>query len=465
MDRLDTLSPLDGRYRDKIEPLINIFSEKGLMQYRIMVEGEYLIALSEHPEIALRPFTESEKRLIRNLQCLTIIDARIIKLIEMSGYRDRGATHHDVKAIEYFMKDHFETTTLRNATKWVHFALTSEDITNIAYGLMLSEALGVIIIPLIEKLHRVIEGYALEYKDISMLGRTHEQPASPTTLGKEFKVFAARLTRQVIQLRNHTILTKLNGAVGNYNAHYVSYPKVNWIEFTKNFIESFNRNRIIRLEPNLITTQIEPHDTYAELFDILRRLNTILLDFQQDIRRYISDNWLIIKSRSGEIGSSTMPHKINPKEFENAKGNLILANAILTCFSSQLPVSLLQRELFDSTIERNFGTALGYSLVGYTSILDGLGKITVNKESIVRALEEHPEITTEALQTILRREGYEGAYEKLYQLVHGQKVTKEGLEKIISGLAIPEEIKNELKNITINNYTGLARQLVGVDIN
>jgi len=463
MDRLETLSPLDGRYRDRVEPLIKIFSEKGLMQYRIKVEGEYFIALSEHPDIALRHFTEAEKQLVRRLNHLTIIDARIIKLIEVSGHGDRKATHHDVKAVEYFLKDHLEATSLHDVTEWIHFALTSEDVTNIAYSLMLSDALETIIIPSLEKLRLAIEKRAQNYKNIPMLARTHEQPASPTTLGKEFKCFSSRLARQLKQLKQFEILTKLNGATGNYNAHYAAYPNINWIEFTIKFIEGFNKNRVIRLAPNLITTQIEPHDTYAELFDIIRRINTIIFDLQQDMRRYISDEWLMQKPTPGAIGSSTMPHKINPKEFENAKGNLQIASDFLNCFSNKLPISLLQRDLSDSTMERNFGVALGYALVAYTSILKGLEKITPDEAKMKQAIETHPEIISEGIQTILRRVGLETPYEKLHPLLQRKKMTLEDFKEFIDNLKITENLKTELHALSPMNYTGLAAKLVEIE--
>lgn len=463
MDRLEALSPLDGRYRDHLEKLAEIFCEKGLMQYRILVEAEYLIALSEHPETDLRNFGEEEKRRLIHQQHLTIIDARIIKMIEIAGHGDRKATHHDVKAIEYFLKDHLGTTSLRDVTEWIHFALTSEDITNIAYALKLRDALEKIIIPLLNRIYHIIEGKAREYKSVAMLARTHEQPASPTTLGKEFKVFAERLKRQLNKLKHFEVLTKLNSATGNYNAHYAAYPNIDWIQFSQDFIESFNKNHTIRLMPNLFTTQIEPHDTYAELFDIMRRINIILYSFQQNIRRYIGDEWLVQKSTTGEIHSSTMPHKINPKELENAKGNLKIANALFNCFSTELPVSELQRELSDSTIERNFGTALGYCVISYQNILQGLEKVTPDEIEMKHALEKHPEIISEAIQTILRREGLETPYEKLHAMMQKKKMTREDINQFIDNLKITENLKVELHAINAANFTGLAAKLADMD--
>lgn len=463
MDRLEALSPLDGRYRNHLEKLTKIFCEKGLMQYRILIETEYLIALSEHPETDLRKFSEEEKRHLRHQQHLITIDARIIKMIEIAGYKGRKATHHDAKAIEYFLKDHLGATSLKDIIEWVHFALTSEDVTNIAYALMLRDAIEKIIIPLLNSVYNVIEGKAREYKNIAMLARTHEQPASPTTLGKEFKVFAERLKRQLNQLKHFEVLAKLNSATGNYNAHYAAYPEVDWIQFSQNFIQSFNKNHTIRLVPNLFTTQIESHDTYAELFDIMRRINIILYAFQQNIRRYIGDGWLVQKTASGEIHSSTMPHKINPKELENAKGNLKIANALFNCFSTELPVSELQRDLSDSTIERNFGTALGYCVISYQNILQGLEKVTPDEIEMTYALEKHPEIISEAIQTILRREGLENPYEKLHVLTQKKKIREEDLKQFINSLNITENLKAELNAFNPLNYTGLAAKLAEMD--
>ncbi|MBI5398221.1 adenylosuccinate lyase [Candidatus Woesearchaeota archaeon] len=367
MGALEAISPLDGRYRRYTEALADIFSEKGLIQRRVKVEGEYLIFLSEHPQIGLREFSEKEKKLVRRLYDISTENAGIVKAIEVNGYRNVKPTNHDVKAIEYFMRDRLKGTSLEDSLDWIHFALTSEDVNNLAYGLMLSTGVGEIVLPSVQRLYETIEESAQRYKDVPMLARTHGQPASPTTFGKEFKVFASRMKRQLDQLAGFKILVKLNGATGNYDAHHASYPKVDWLEFTRDFVERFNERRRIRLEPNFVTTQIEPHDTYAELFDNLRRLNTIVIGFDQDMLRYISDDWVRQKPVEGEIGSSTMPHKVNPIDFENSEGNLGIANALFGYFSSKLPVSRLQRDLSDSTVERNFGVALGHSLIGYNS--------------------------------------------------------------------------------------------------
>ncbi len=460
MDKLEAISPIDGRYRRYTEPLADIFSEKGLIRYRVRVEGEYLLYLSEHSEIGTREFSGEEKDLVGRLYDVSTKDAGIVKAIEVKGHGNIKATNHDVKAVEYFMKEKLRGTSLDDSLEWIHFALTSEDVNNLAYGLMLSDGVGRVVLPTVEELYGTIEGLAQQYKDVPMLARTHGQPASPTTFGKEFKVFASRLRRQVDQLLAYEILVKLNGATGNYNAHQVAYPQVNWIAFTRDFIERFNDGKRIRVKPNLVTTQIEPHDTYAELFDNLRRLNTIIIDFDQDMWRYISDDWIKQKPVEGEVGSSTMPHKVNPIDFENSEGNLGIANALLGYFATKLPISRLQRDLSDSTVERNFGVALGHSLIGYKSAQKGLSKIAVNEQRAVEELENHPEVISEAIQTVLRREGAEMPYERLKELTRGRKPTMNDFRAFIDGLGVSPEVKEELRQISPTNYTGIARLLV-----
>ncbi|MEK6904820.1 MAG: adenylosuccinate lyase [Nanoarchaeota archaeon] len=476
MDKLEAISPVDGRYRRYTEPLAEFFSEKTLIKYRVQVEGEYLIFLSEHPQIGTRNFSEEEKDLVRKLYGLSTENAAVVKAIEMKGYGDIKPTNHDVKAVEYYMKDKLRGTSLEaveyymkdklrgtsleDSVEWIHFALTSEDVNNLAYGLMLSDALREVILPAVDEVYRTIERLAQTYQNIPLLARTHGQSASPTTFGKEFKVFSSRIKRQLDQVSVSEILVKLNGATGNYNAHAVAYPQVDWLNFTRDFIGKFNKEGKTKLIPNLITTQIEPHDSYAELFDNLRRLNTILIDFNQDIWRYISDDWITQKPVEGEVGSSTMPHKINPIDFENSEGNLGLANALFDYFSHKLPVSRLQRDLSDSTVERNFGVAFAHSLISYRSILKGLNKITVNESKVIEELEKHPEIISEAIQTVLRREGMGTPYEKLKDLTQGRKVTMNDFRMFIDGLAVPEMIKDELHQINPKNYTGIARLLV-----
>jgi adenylosuccinate lyase len=450
----NAINPLDGRYFEKTRELAQYFSEEALMKYRVMMEGEYLIALSVLNKTALRKFTPNEIKIIRNLyEKFDDVSYQEIKKVE-------GTTNHDVKAVEYFIKEKLSKTSLKDCTEWIHFAITSEDTNNISYALILSDALDNIIEPTITEIKLEMDVLVKKYKNLPMLARTHGQSASPTTFGKEMKVFSARLEKQLQNLKRIKIEAKLNGATGNYNAHLTAYPNANWPEFTKKFINSFNQTRTFKLEPNLITTQIECHDSYVMIFDALKHINTILLDFNQDMWRYISDNWVTQKPKAGEVGSSTMPHKINPIDFENSEGNLGLANALFEFFARKLPISRLQRDLSDSTVERNFGTAFGYSYLAYTSLIKGLSKISVNEVKIKEDLNAHPEVITEAIQTILRREGEKMPYEKLKELTRGKQVTLADIHKFIDALEVSEKIKKELKKITPENYTGLASKLV-----
>jgi adenylosuccinate lyase len=463
MDLLETISPIDGRYRRYAEKLAEFFSEKALIQHNIIVESEYLIALSENQEIDLRDFSQQEKDLLRKLSNLSTEDARIVKDIEVKGFKTIPPTNHDIKAVEYFIKDKLAATSLKDCLEWIHFGLTSEDTKNIAYGLMLSNAIGEIIIPVLEEVHKKIEEFAEKNQNVPMLARTHGQPASPTTFGKEFKVFSSRIKKQLDQLKDFEISVKLNGATGNYNAHYAAYPEVNWLKFSREFVERFNQNRKIRLKPSFITTQIEPHDTYAELFDNIRRINVILIGFNQDMWRYISDDWIKQKPVEGDVGSSTMPHKVNPIDFENSEGNLGIANALFGFFSTKLPISRLQRDLSDSTVERNFGVALAHCLIAYNSILKGLNKITVNENKVIQELEKHPEVVAEAIQTILRREGFLMPYEKLKELTRGKELKADDIANFVESLDIPDRVKEELQRVTPKNYTGIAQILTEIE--
>ncbi|MEK9182819.1 MAG: adenylosuccinate lyase [Patescibacteria group bacterium] len=452
---LNSISPIDGRYEKTTYVLSPFFSEKALMRYRVIVEGEYLIALSLSRKTALRKFSGVEIKKIRNLYELSLTDFEKIKNIEKT-------TNHDVKAVEYFLKEKLSKTSIRNSTEWIHFGLTSYDVNTPARGMMLSDALEQIIIPKINKVEGSIELFSKKYKDLPMLSRTHGQPASPTTFGKEMKVFATRLKKQSDILKNLKISVKFSGATGNFNAYVAAYPKIDWIKFAENFIGGLNKNRKIKLELNLLTTQIDSHDREAEIFDCLSRINTILIGFNQDIWRYISDEWIVQKSISGEIGSSAMPHKINPINFENSEGNLGLANALLNFFSCKLPISRLQRDLSDSTVERNFGSAFAYSLIAYENLLKGLSKIGTNKQKIKEDLNNHPEVVAEAIQTILRREGVKMPYEKLKDLTRGKNISLPDIHKFINSLEVSEKIKKELLKITPENYTGLASKLASM---
>ncbi len=441
------INPLDGRYFEKTRALAPFFSEEALMKYRVKVECEYLIALSFLGKTNLRKFAPEEIKIVKNIyEKFDTASYEKIKEFEKT-------TNHDVKAVEYFIKENLSKTSLKDSIEWVHFALTSEDTNNIAYALILSDSLGKVMMPKISEIILELNNLAKKHKDLPMLARTHGQSASPTTFGKEMKVFVCRIEKQLEAISNIKIQAKLNGATGNYNAHIAAYPNINWIGFGEKFIKN------LKLEPNLITTQIECHDSYVTVFDTIRRINTILLDFNQDIWRYISDGWVGQIPKAGETGSSTMPHKINPIDFENSEGNLGIANALFEFFARKLPISRLQRDLSDSTVERAFGTAFGHSYLAYTSLLKGLSKIKVNEEKIKEDLNAHPEVITEAIQTILRREGVEMPYEKLKELSRGKNVTLADIHKFIDALEVSEKIKKELLKITPENYTGLASKL------
>ena len=453
LSSLTAVTPLDGRYNKTTEPLAPYFSDKALIKYRIIVEGEYLRALSNVKGVKqFQPLSLKNLKIIRSIYNLSNADAEEVR-------RYDSITNHDVKAMEYFMRDKLKAAGLEKILEWMHFALTSEDVNNLAYAMMLSESIRDVMIPTLDDIIKTVEQFAKKYKNLAMLARTHGQPASPTTFGKEFKVFAVRLKRQRDSLKNYKILVKFNGATGNYNAHVAAFPKVSWVNFTKNFIQDISKFRKINLEPSLITTQIESNDTYAELFDNIRRINTILIGFNQDLWRYISDNWIILKPLEGEVGSSTMPHKVNPLDFEKSEGNLGMANALLTYFSTKLPIARLQRDLTDSTVERNLGVAFAYSLVAYKATLRGLGLIAPHERKITEELENHPEVVAEAIQTVLRREGVPIPYEKLKTLTRGKKVTMKDFAKFIDKLEIDPKVKKELKRFTPKNYVGIANKL------
>lgn len=458
---LNSISPIDGRYEKFTRQLAPYFSEMAFMRYRLLMECEYLIALSETKGMGLRKLSTKEKVLIRNLYGnFSAKDAQIISDIELKGYKNIKATNHDFKAIEYFIKDKLGKTSLKSVLEFVHFGLTTWDATNIGYALIISDSLENILIPEIEKIVYEINTLAKKYKNLPMLARTHGQPASPTTFGKEMKVFTTRIEKRLVGLQSIKIEAKLNGASGSYNALCAAYPKIDWIKFSQKFIESFNKTRTQKLAPNLITTQIECYDSFVAVFDTLRRINTILLDFNQDMWRYISDDWVGQKPKVGEVGSSTMPHKINPWFLENSEGNLGTANVLFEFFARKLPISRLQRDLSDSTVLRSIGTAFGHSMVGYKYLNNQLGRLVVNKERMLEDLNKHPEVITEAIQTILRREGVPMPYEQLKELSRGKQLTLLDIHEFIKGLDISEKTKKELLKITPQNYTGLAAKLV-----
>jgi adenylosuccinate lyase len=459
LDPLNAVSSIDGRYRATAVPLAAHFSEFALIQKRLIVECEYLIALSEEKGVGIRELTAEEKRVLRALPEISLEDAQIVKKIEREGYEGIPATNHDVKAVEYFLKSKLKGTSLTDVLEWVHFALTSEDVNSVAHALALRSGLEVVMLPALERVEKALTSLAREHADTAMLARTHGQSATPTTFGKEMNVFAKRLERQVAMLKKSSILAKWGGPSANYNAQMVAIPEVDWIAFANRFIDSLNTGAGIKLALNEVTTQIEPHDTYAELFDTMRRANTILLDLSQDMWRYISDGWVTQKPKEGEVGSSAMPHKVNPIDFENAEGNLGVANALFTHLSQKLPISRLQRDLSDSTVERTFGTAFAHSLIAYSSLTKGFGKISVNAAALSEALRAHPEVLAEAIQTVLRKEGVEMPYEKLKALTRGRTVTLEDLRTFISALEISASLKSRLLELSPEGYIGLAATL------
>jgi adenylosuccinate lyase len=464
LEALTATSAVDGRYRATTEALAGYFSEYALIKMRLAVECEYLMALSETKGVGMRPLTADEKAMLRALPHIAVEDAQVIKRIEREGYGDIPATNHDVKAVEYFIKLTLRNSSLADVLEWVHFALTSEDVNSVAHALALRGALEEVMLPALEKVANEIVGLARAHADTAMLARTHGQSATPTTFGKEMNVFARRLEKQVATLRTSSVLVKWGGPSGNYNAQMVALPQVDWLAFAHSFAESLNagaadRTHFVRLALNEVTTQIEPHDTYAEMFDNLRRINAILLDLSQDMWRYISDGWVAQKPKEGEVGSSAMPHKVNPIDFENAEGNFGVANALFEHLSRKLPVSRLQRDLSDSTVERTFGTAFGHSLIGYHALVRGFGKVSVNERALRDALAAHPEVLAEAIQTVLRVADVEMPYEKLKELTRGKQVTLEVLAAFIDGLDISAEMKARLKALRPGNYTGLAGTL------
>jgi adenylosuccinate lyase len=448
LTQLTALSPVDGRYGSKTESLRPIFSEFGLIRHRVLVEVRWLQALARHEGIREVPAlsTHAERVLNDIVEKFSEQDAQRVKNIERT-------TNHDVKAVEYFLKEKITgNDELESISEFFHFACTSEDINNLAYALMLSEARKQTLLPLMDDVIRAIADLAHRYADQPMLSRTHGQTASPTTIGKEMANVAARLQRQREQLANVPMLGKMNGAVGNYNAHLVAYPDVDWPALAGEFIAG------IGLEMNPYTTQIEPHDFMAELFDCQARFNTILIDFSRDVWGYISLGYFKQKTVAGEVGSSTMPHKVNPIDFENAEGNMGIANALFAHLAAKLPVSRWQRDLSDSTVLRNIGVAIGHVVIACESCLKGIGKLEVNTRRTAEDLDASWEVLAEPLQTVMRRYGIEKPYEKLKDLTRGQTVNQATLQAFISGLELPDAVKTALSELTPADYTGNAGQ-------
>lgn len=464
LEPLTAVSSIDGRYRATAAALAGHFSEYALIRNRVRVECEYLRLLSSAAGVGVRPFTAPEVALLQSLAEISLEDAHIVKKIEREGHEGIPATNHDVKAVEYLIKLKLKGTSLEDVLEWVHFALTSEDVNSVAHGLALRDAIEDVMLPALHGVQKEILALSRAHAETPMLARTHGQPATPTTFGKEMNVFAKRLERQADTLKNSTVLVKWGGPTANYNAQMVALPDVDWLGLARAFVQSFNAERLARahfvgLALNEVTTQIEPHDTYAEMFDTLRRINTILIDLSQDVWRYISDGWLTQKPKDGEVGSSAMPHKVNPIDFENAEGNFGVANALFEHLCRKLPISRLQRDLSDSTVERTFGTAFAHSLIGYRSLVRGFGKVTVNETALGEALSAHPEVLAEAIQTVLRVAQVEMPYEKLKALTRGKEVSLDDLASFIDGLDIRPELKARLRALTPGKYTGLASRL------
>lgn len=449
LDPLTALSPLDGRYASKVDALRPIFSEYGLMHRRVAVEIAWLIALSDESGIGeLPPFPAAARATLQKIaDDFSVEDAAAIKDIERT-------TNHDVKAVEYFIKQRIgDDAALEQAKEFVHFACTSEDINNLAYALMLRDARDAVLLPELDKTIGKLRELAHANADLVMLSRTHGQTASPTTLGKELANVAARLQRQRAQLVAIDVPGKINGAVGNFNAHAIAYPEIDWRAFSKRFVES------VGLQWQEYTTQIEPHDGIAELCDAQRRIDTILIDFARDVWGYISLGYFRQQLKAGEVGSSTMPHKVNPIDFENAEGNFGIANALLFHFSQKLPISRWQRDLTDSTTLRALGEAFGHALVGFASLEKGLGKLEVNRERIAADLDAAWEVLAEAIQTVMRRHGLPEPYEQLKALTRGKGINRETLQTFIASLDLPDADKQRLLLLTPATYTGLAAEL------
>ncbi|MBU0979108.1 MAG: adenylosuccinate lyase [Patescibacteria group bacterium] len=446
LNSLTAISPIDGRYRHELIGLSEYFSEWALIKYRIKVEVLYLIALSSTGVI--RKLTAHQKKLLLDLvENFDVEDAKRVKQIEQK-------TNHDVKSVEYWIKEKLTKTPLVDLKEFVHFGLTSEDINNLAYDLMIVQALDREYLPELNQLLSVLGQMAKKYRSLPMMARTHGQPASPTTMGKELAVFYDRLKTQLELMP--TLTGKLNGAVGNYNAHQLAFPKVNWLKFSQDFVGSLG------LKPNLVTTQIEPHDVLAELFQVMTRINTILIGLDRDVWGYISLGYFKQSQKVGEVGSSTMPHKVNPINFESSEGNLGLANAILDHMANKLPISRFQRDLSDSTVLRNIGVAVGHSMLAYKSTRRGLGKLEINQSVMARDLDSHPELLAEAIQVVLRREGVNMPYETLKDLTRGKEISLADLHSFIDRFNISAKVKLELQQLTPAKYVGLASKIVSL---
>ena len=445
LTELNAVSPIDGRYRNKVASLANYFSEEALIKYRVKVEIEYFIALCEIPLPQLSDFNKDLYPDLRKIyEDFSADDALKIKEIE-------SVTNHDVKAVEYFIKEKFDVLSLQQHKEFIHFGLTSQDINNTAIPLSIKDAMEEVYYPTLDTLVSKLADLSEEWDNIPMLARTHGQPASPTRLGKEFFVFVERINNQAIHIQHTPHAAKFGGATGNFNAHKVAYPNIDWKNFGTHFVED-----ILGLQHSFPTTQIEHYDHMAALFDGLKRVNTILIDLDRDVWTYVSNDYFKQKIKAGEVGSSAMPHKVNPIDFENSEGNLGIANAIFEHLSAKLPVSRLQRDLTDSTVLRNIGVPFGHTLIGFASTFKGLNKLLLNEAKFAEDLENNWAVVAEAIQTILRREAYPNPYEALKGLTRtNEKINKNSIANFIDTLEVSSEIKEELKAITPSNYTGI----------
>ncbi|SDS49568.1 adenylosuccinate lyase [Gillisia sp. Hel1_33_143] len=445
MTPLTAISPIDGRYSQKTKDLVIYFSEEALIKYRVRVEIEYFIALCTLPLPQLKTVNSDIFSELRNIYLnFSSTDAEAVKEIE-------STTNHDVKAVEYFIKDRFDQLGLQQYKEFIHFGLTSQDINNTAVPLSLKESIQNVYLPVLNDIIEKINDLSVDWKNIPLLARTHGQPASPTRLGKEMEVYVTRLNAQLKQLKMIPNSAKFGGATGNYNAHHVAYPAIDWKSFGSDFVE-----KTLKLDHSFPTTQIEHYDNMAALFDALKRINTILIDLDRDFWTYVSMDYFKQKIKKGEVGSSAMPHKVNPIDFENSEGNLGIANALFEHLSAKLPVSRLQRDLTDSTVLRNIGVPIGHTLIAFQSTLKGLNKLLLNEAKIQGDLENNWAVVAEAIQTILRREGYANPYEALKGLTRtNEAINKESMANFIETLEVEESVKEELKTITPQNYTGI----------
>ncbi len=448
---ITAISPIDGRYASKVSELSKCFSEYALLKNRVKVEIVWLITLCREASIPeCRDLSANEEQKLRQIVTnFTPTEAKKVKKIE-------SVTNHDVKAVEYYLKEQIADTSMHDVSEFIHFACTSEDINNLSHALMLKDGLAVLV-PHQQNIINNISNLAREFKNIPMLARTHGQTASPTTIGKELAVFAQRLQKQSKKIAGVELLGKLNGAVGHFNAHLSAYPDVDWVELSRDVIETE-----LGLKQNLFTTQIEPHDYMAELFDTLARWNTILIDFNRDLWTYISMGYFGQKTIKGEVGSSTMPHKVNPIDFENSEGNCGLANAIFQHLSMKLPISRLQRDLTDSTVLRNMGVGFGYSMIAYKSTLKGLSKLKLNANNLANDLDNAWEVLAEPIQTVMRKAGIEKPYEKLKELTRGQKIDQKTIQKFVAELDIETADKQRLLKMTPASYIGMADKIVNL---